>query len=66
MDARERYTCPALTFFGFSAGKRRVLLLRGREEVSEGGTERLREVVREGGILLLPLKMLDFGGERIP
>ena len=38
-----------LTFFGFSASKRRVLLLGGREADSEGGSEGLREVVREGG-----------------
>ena len=43
-----------------------MLLLGGREAVSEGGNEGLREVVREGGILLLPLKPLDFGGERLP
>ena len=65
-DARERFIDPARTFFGFSAGKRRVLLLGGREAVSEGGSKGLREVVREGGILLLPLKLLDFGGQRLP
>ena len=61
-DARERFTGPTRTFFGFSAGKQRVLLLGGREAVSEGGSEGLREAVREGGILLIPLKLLDFGG----
>ncbi len=65
-DAKERFIGPARTFFSFSASKRRVLLLVGREEVSEGGSEGLREDVREGRILLLPLKLLDFGGDRLP
>ncbi len=65
-NARERFIRPPQTFFGFSAGKRRVLLLGGREAINEGGIEGLREVVREGGILLLPLKLLDFGGYRLP
>ncbi len=59
-DARERFTDPTRTLFGFSAGKRRVLLLGRREAVGEGGNEGLREVVREAGILLLPLKLLGF------
>ena len=48
-DAWERFTGSTRTFFGLSAGKRRVLLLGGREAVSEGGNKGLREVVREGG-----------------
>ena len=40
-DARERFTGPARTFFSFSAGKRRMLLLGGREAVNEGGSEGL-------------------------
>jgi len=38
-----------------------VLLLGGRETFSEGGSEGLREAVREGGILVLPLKLLEKG-----
>jgi hypothetical protein len=59
-DAWERFTGSTRTFFGLSAGKRRVLLLGGREAISEGGKEGPRDDVREGGILLLPLKLLDF------
>ena len=40
-DARERFTGTARTFFSFSAGKRRMLLLGGREAVNEGGSEGL-------------------------
>jgi hypothetical protein len=66
-DARERFIIsPARTFFSFSGGKRRVLLLRGRETICEGDIKGLREDVREGRILMLPLKLLDFGGERLP
>ena len=59
------YTSGA-NFFSFSAGKRRVLLLGGREAIREGGSEGLREDVREGTMLLLPLNLVDFGGERLP
>ncbi len=40
-DARERFIGPARTFFSFSAGKRRMLLLGGREAFNEGGSEGL-------------------------
>ncbi len=39
-----------------SSGKRRLVLLGGRKAVNEAGSEGLREAVREGGLLLLPLK----------
>ena len=55
-----------MDLFSFSAGKQRVILLGGREDVNEGDNEGLREDVREGKILILPLKLLDFGGERLP
>ena len=48
-----------------SAGKQRLLLLGGREAASEGGSKGLNERVREGGILLLPLKLPGFGGELV-
>ena len=48
-DAWERFTGSTRTFFGLSAGKRRVLLLGGKKAVSGGGSEGLREDVREGG-----------------
>ncbi len=33
-DARDRFIAPTRPFFGFSGGKRRVLLLGGREAVN--------------------------------
>ena len=42
---------------GFSSGKRRLLLLEGRETTSEGGNSGLREALREGMLLLLSLKL---------
>ena len=53
-------------FFGFFVGKRRLLLLGGTEAIIEGGTEGLNYTMMEGGILLLPLKLLGFGGELVP
>jgi hypothetical protein len=66
VDARERFIGPARTFFSFSASKRRVLLLGGRKAVSDRDSEGLREATREWGILLLLLKLRDFGGARLP
>ncbi len=48
-------------FGGLSAGKRRLLLLGGREAANEKGTEGMREVMREWWILLLPLKLPYLG-----
>jgi hypothetical protein len=39
-----------------------LLLLGGREAAGEGDSKGKRERVREGGILLLPLKLPDLGG----
>jgi hypothetical protein len=36
--------------------------LGGREAANEGGSDEVREALREGGILLLPLKLPGFGG----
>ena len=48
---------------GFSACKRRLPLLEEMEATSEGGTDGLHEVMREEVILLLPLKLPEFGRE---
>ena len=51
---------------GFSVDKKRLFLLGGREAAIEGGNKWLNERVREGGILLLPLKLPGFVGELVP
>ena len=53
---------------GLFAGKWRFPLLGGTEAINEGDTEGLDWTVREGRILLLPLKaykLLGFGGELV-
>ena len=50
------------------SGKRRLLFLEGREAAGKGGGEKLRKGERdgerrEGIVLLLPLKPLDFEAE---
>ena len=45
---------------------RRVLLLGGTEASKGGCIDGLYEKAREGGILLLPLKVAGFGGELVP
>ena len=40
--------------------------LARRETVGDGGSESLRGAAKEGGLLLLSLKLQDFGGELLP
>ncbi len=47
---------------GFSTCQRHLLLIGGREAASDARNEGLRDAVREGGILLLPLKLPGCSG----
>ncbi len=48
------------------SGKRRLLLFGGTEAKREGGSEGMHQIAREWRMLLLPLKVSSFGGERAP
>ena len=57
---------PERTGYGFSADKRRFLLVGGRETVTMGGSKEMCKAMRNRIILLLPVKLPGFGCEMLP